>query len=232
MKDPSLRACSLAARGLWIDLLCLMHESPQRGYLLLTKTEPMHDEHIARCVGADQSLISNLIEELSKAGVLEFGDLDGRNMICSRRMIRDESKREKCSAAGMRGGNPALKRTGKGGDGSSSSSSFSSSTSSAEIKRYKEMDGVDEVWKSIPRAKQKQPSTTKVKIGMALEKIADSDEVDGRDPIGFLMARIQCYYNSAEGRGEYWRNPSRWLDEDGYMEPDEAWTNRSERAAL
>jgi hypothetical protein len=33
--DPALRTCSISARGLWIDLLCLMHESEPAGYLLL-----------------------------------------------------------------------------------------------------------------------------------------------------------------------------------------------------
>ena len=32
-KDPALRSVSLAARGLWIDMLCLMFEGDHRGYL-------------------------------------------------------------------------------------------------------------------------------------------------------------------------------------------------------
>jgi hypothetical protein len=32
MKDPALRSVSLEARGLWIDMLCLLFESGRRGY--------------------------------------------------------------------------------------------------------------------------------------------------------------------------------------------------------
>ena len=70
MKDPSLRSCSLPARGLWIDLLCLMHESPVRGFLMLTNDVAMHDEHIARCVGADQEVVTCLVGELINNGVM------------------------------------------------------------------------------------------------------------------------------------------------------------------
>ncbi len=31
MKDPSLRSVSLEARGLWMDMLCLLFESVRRG---------------------------------------------------------------------------------------------------------------------------------------------------------------------------------------------------------
>jgi len=33
--DPALRMCSLAARGLWIEMLCLMHEARPHGSLLV-----------------------------------------------------------------------------------------------------------------------------------------------------------------------------------------------------
>jgi hypothetical protein len=31
--DPALRMCSIAARGLWIEMICLMHEAAPRGSL-------------------------------------------------------------------------------------------------------------------------------------------------------------------------------------------------------
>ncbi len=31
MKDPALRSVSLEARGLWMDMLCLLFESVRRG---------------------------------------------------------------------------------------------------------------------------------------------------------------------------------------------------------
>ena len=33
--DPALRMCSLAARGLWMEMLSIMHEADPRGSLLI-----------------------------------------------------------------------------------------------------------------------------------------------------------------------------------------------------
>jgi len=33
--DPMLRLCSLAARGLWAEMICLMHEAEPYGSLLV-----------------------------------------------------------------------------------------------------------------------------------------------------------------------------------------------------
>jgi hypothetical protein len=51
MKDPALRSVSIAARGLWIDMLCLMHESDRRGYLQHATGKPVTAEQLARMTG-------------------------------------------------------------------------------------------------------------------------------------------------------------------------------------
>ena len=33
--DPALRMCSMAARGLWVEMICLMHEATPYGQLLI-----------------------------------------------------------------------------------------------------------------------------------------------------------------------------------------------------
>jgi hypothetical protein len=38
--DPMLRVCSIGARGLWIELLALMHESERYGHLLVNGKQP------------------------------------------------------------------------------------------------------------------------------------------------------------------------------------------------
>ena len=90
MKDPSLRACSLQARGLWIDLLCLMFESPRRGYLQMDSGKPMTAEHVARSTGCSPDEASRLLQELTDSGVASHSDTEG---YYSRRMIRDEQRR-------------------------------------------------------------------------------------------------------------------------------------------
>jgi hypothetical protein len=112
MGDDRLRLCSVAARGLWIDLLCLMHSAPRRGYLQTATGSPLPLEQIARMAGCSTDEATRLISELKDAGVCDCSE---HGMIYSRRMVREEGKREKCSEAGRKGGgNPAFKGHTKG----------------------------------------------------------------------------------------------------------------------
>lgn len=89
--DAGLRACSLAARGLWIDLMCLMHQGTPYGYLTLPGTDITPDiETIAIQIGARHAEVKRLFEELSAKKVLE---IDEKNRIFCRKMVRDEEKR-------------------------------------------------------------------------------------------------------------------------------------------
>lgn len=90
MKDPELRSVSLAARGLWMDMLCLMFEGGRRGYLVLGNGKPVTNEKLARMTGTFEAKVIQYLEELEESGVLSR-DKDG--IIYSRRLIRDEEKR-------------------------------------------------------------------------------------------------------------------------------------------
>ena len=104
MKCTELRACSLSARGLWIDLLCFMWESTERGYLTLNG-RPIPEENIARMVGTTQDMVHILLSELELFAVFSRRP-DGA--IFSRKMIKDEKLRILRKEIGGKGGNPML----------------------------------------------------------------------------------------------------------------------------
>lgn len=103
MSDVALRSCSLAARGLWMDLLCIMHESQRRGYLLLGGV-PATVKALSRIAGEPEESLASLLTELRSAGVFSEED----DLIFSRRMVKDEHIRTVRRAAGRKGGNPVL----------------------------------------------------------------------------------------------------------------------------
>lgn len=105
MKDPAVRSCSLAARGLWTDMLCLMFESPRRGFLQQANGTPLSNSQIARMTGCDSDEAAHLLQELENAGVFSRTE---HGVIFSRRIVRDERRRMRCSENGRKGGNPAL----------------------------------------------------------------------------------------------------------------------------
>ena len=110
MKDPAVRCVSLSARGLWIDMLCLMHESPRRGVLLLANGRVMSEQQVLRMCGADNKEGRAALRELEEAGAFSRDD-DGA--IFCRRMVRDEEVRQKRALGGHKGGNPALLKVGE-----------------------------------------------------------------------------------------------------------------------
>jgi len=102
--DPALRVCSLAARGLWIEMLGLMHDAKPYGHLLVGLTPPT-DAQLAVLAGTSPDQIPDLIGELESAGVFSR---TGNGVIYSRRMTRDEKKARTAQKNGRNGGNPSL----------------------------------------------------------------------------------------------------------------------------
>ena len=89
--DQALRAVSIAARGLWIDCLCIMHEAKPYGHLVLNG-QPVDDDTLARMTGVPVDEVSALMAELREAGVLS---VTGKGVVFSRRMTRDHARAQK-----------------------------------------------------------------------------------------------------------------------------------------
>ena len=103
--DPRLKMCSLAARGLWIDLICLMHEASPYGHLLVNGRCPT-DAQVAVLVGAPPDQIAAMLGELEAAGVFSR-TRDGT--IYSRKLTRMAKKAATARNNGRKGGNPNLR---------------------------------------------------------------------------------------------------------------------------
>jgi len=106
MKDPALRSVSLAARGLWIDMLCLMFEGDRRGYLQHATGKPVTAEQLARMTGSSPDEVSRLLQELDDSGVFSSTD---HGVIFSRRMTKDERIRKSRASGGKLGASQGIK---------------------------------------------------------------------------------------------------------------------------
>jgi hypothetical protein len=88
--DPRLRMCSLAARGLWIDLLCYMHEGEPYGHLTIDGAPPSL-EAIAALLGRPPKEVTKALAELEARRVFDRAENDA---IVSRRFVRDNQRAE------------------------------------------------------------------------------------------------------------------------------------------
>ncbi|ORE87719.1 hypothetical protein [Aurantimonas sp. 22II-16-19i] len=102
--DPALRTCSLAARGLWIEMLSIMHEANPRGDLVING-RAVTARQLAALSGSTEALVVELLAELGQAAVYSKRK---NGVIYSRRIERDENRARKLRENGKMGGNPSL----------------------------------------------------------------------------------------------------------------------------
>lgn len=141
-KDAALQSCSMAAQGLWINLMCIAHECEPYGHLTVNGRS-LSASQIARLVGLSAKECGLLIQELVESGV---AGTDEGGAIYSRRMVRDEQVRNaraeggkagsshghKGAEHGVKGGRPR-KETGDKKPPLEPPPSSSSSSSSSDI---------------------------------------------------------------------------------------------------
>jgi hypothetical protein len=146
-KDPGVQSLDYQCRGVWFEILCLMHESTPRGLLMLAG-KPMSDEALARLLGLDLVLVKQILTTLDNHGVSSRDPATGALM--SRRMVRDDDLRKLRKLAGEKGGNPVLlnqKSTTqlkqKSTPSSSSSSSNNTPQQAAEKKKVQREPLID-----------------------------------------------------------------------------------------
>lgn len=98
LRSTDLRSCSIAARGLWIEMLALMHEGEPYGHLKVGK-KAIDNTTLARMVGAPQELVDKLLAELEESRVFSR---NASGIPYSRRMVRDENRRNICAEGGAK----------------------------------------------------------------------------------------------------------------------------------
>jgi hypothetical protein len=125
--DQALRAVSLAARGLWIECLCIMHEAKPYGHLVLNGN-PVDDDTLARMTGVPVDEVSALMAELRQAGVLS---MTGKGVVFSRRMTKDHARAQK-------GRKAASKRWSQASDGVQQSEAPNGSANGSPITQIPE----------------------------------------------------------------------------------------------
>ena len=103
MKDMALRSCSTFARGLLVDLLCMLFDSQRRGCLVSPSGKAIDRDKIIKLIsfGEDMQAVADAFDELVENDVIKV-HADG--YYYSARMVRDEEIRQERSKAGSKGG--------------------------------------------------------------------------------------------------------------------------------
>lgn len=113
--DRRLIRCSLAAKGLWIDIVCMAAsvdpDSDLYGHAVTTNTEgqivPLSTQMLANECGATREEVEMALEELGRNGVFSRTK-DG--IIYSRRLVRDRQAYLEAASNGSKGGKKSQTR--------------------------------------------------------------------------------------------------------------------------
>lgn len=112
-KDVELQSCSMAAQGLWINVMCLAHECEPYGHLTING-KGMTPAQLGRQVGLSAKECESLLDELLDTGVARRTD---EGVIFSSRMVRDEDLRNRRAAGGTGGAEHGIKGAEAGSKG-------------------------------------------------------------------------------------------------------------------
>lgn len=136
LSDPQLRMASFQTKGIWIDLLCLMWESQDRGKLTGTVTE------FCKMLGATETEFNDFLSEGKRLNFVTVtkSNSEGNEEITleNRRMVRDEKDRKNNALRQARFKSNA-KSNGEVTDEVTPPSSTASSSSKKKKERKKEI---------------------------------------------------------------------------------------------
>lgn len=199
ISDAQLRMVSLAARGLWMECLCIMQMAERRGYLETTTGIPLTDEMLARLTGTFKGDLYTCKEELIQHGIPSIEDQTG--VWYCRRMVKESEKAEKCSNAGKKGGgNPALNTIDKKPE--------TRNHISLKVTFKGHLKGqFDEFWKAYPR------KIGKPKALVVYERVLKTTTHEA------IMEGLAKHVGSdawTKDGGQFIPHPTTWLNREGW----------------
>ena len=88
LSDPQLKMASHQSKGIWIDLLCYMWESPDRGELSGTVKD------FCRMLGTTENEFTQFLDETKRLNFASVTEGNGKVTVQNRRMAREEKERK------------------------------------------------------------------------------------------------------------------------------------------
>jgi hypothetical protein len=213
-KDPGVQALSFHDRGVWFEIILLMHESDERGKLLLNG-KPMPEPALARLLGLDNQNLTTTLTTLLDFGVASRCEETGA--IMCRRMLRDENLRNIRKEAGSKGGNPVLlkqKRTTGVKQKRTPSSSTSLKMSDCD-NNQSQVFQFEDFWSICPRKTAK--GSARKAWAKAIKTTSPETIVDG----------MKVYAKTAIGTDpQYIAHPATWLNAERWSDETAAQTKK------
>lgn len=171
--EEKLRLCSWEARYLWFEMLLLMNEAEERGFLMIGK-KPMSEEQLARLIsGGTPDMIRSCLFELETYGVFSR---DRRGIIYSRKIVKGELRAKNLEKKKKQNRSKEGGKTGaEGGD----NSDLAPPATHGDIK---EISGSDDRTLGYPNSYLLIPDKDNIELSLSMTQKTTSDSVEKQEP--------------------------------------------------
>jgi hypothetical protein len=164
-RDEAVRMCGAAARGVWLELICIMHKAEPYGHLLVRGKQPT-DRQLSVITGLTILEIAQGLTELEENEVFSR---TAEGVIFSRGMVRDMELHEEMSRRGSKGAKSRYQKS----NGKKASHSSGNSSSNGTCHNL-ESESEEESEKTLP--------SIPPKLGGPKTEIPDGWEPEPFDP--------------------------------------------------
>lgn len=202
LKDPKLSLCAPATRGVWMDLLCAMHELDRVGELRGTA------EQLSRAARCQPVEFAHAMTDLQATGAADVEERNGTYVVRNRRMRSDYMARK--SAADRQ-----LKRRA------------ALCHDSVTREKPPDTDIEDEIeiafenfWGVFPSGRKQSKSKAREAFRKAIEKI----------DVPTLLAAAAEYATSPVGQGRFVKMPTTWLNQECWLDDRKSWQAKDDSA--
>lgn len=233
--DPKMTRLTLAERGCWHEILLLAGQSPVRGKLMLTESEPMTMDDIARALSLtpdEYPVLESCVGKLVKLNSLSWNEHNCLEVVhfIERQDkypsdLKDYHKKSPDKLLNNSDNTPETLRKEEEGRGEGQKKKMSSPNGedipAQKTLQEEKMERFNRFWKQYPKKRNKGHAEK------AFKKVAPDEQL-----MAAILTAIERAKKSAQwlkDDGQYIPYPATWLDAKGWEDeyPSTKKTNRS-----
>lgn len=172
LSDPQLKMVSYQTKGIWIDLLCYLWESPERGKIEGTP------EQFMQMIGCSEEQWNQFFKDATVTKFANVTNCNGIVTVCNRRMFREEKER-KNTRLRVQKYRDKEKGNGKSNAPVTPPSSSSSSKKKKYIKKTRKFkqEEFDTFYKTYPKRQGKDKALENWKKKLKDNKLPPLEEI-------------------------------------------------------
>ena len=211
-KDVAIQSLDLECKGAIIELLCMMHESPRRGFLMLNG-KAMSWKQIGSNLKRNEARCKQILSKIMEAGVFSIEEETGA--IYSRRMAKETTLYEVRAAAGRKGGRASKPPTKQKQTRSKSEAKGAASSSTSTSTTLHTCDlSFEEWWKIYPRRKGANPKKPACqKWERAAKRVGPEVLFEGAERYRTFCDKQNTTGTEFVAMATTWLNGERWNDD-------------------